>query len=98
MVGRDYQTYLKYFDGYQLVTIRGEESGKYIDGEIVVVYVYAPTIPEDNPEFETGFTPGPTAEIIPPKTGVSSTDYSIYYVMILILSSVGFYQTLRKQN
>ena len=41
MVGKDYQTFLKYFDGYNLYTIEGEETGQYINGVIEVVYIYA---------------------------------------------------------
>ena len=89
MVGKDYQTYLKEFDGYQLVTINGEETGKYIDGEIVVVYVYAPRIPEDIPSFETGSTDG--WEIEPPKTGAreNKSITSELLVVLLTLGSAG---------
>ena len=70
MVGKDYKTYLKYFDGFTLYTIDGEETGKYIDGTIVVTYIYEPT--DDEPG--TGFTPGPSEEleITPPSTGVET--------------------------
>ena len=39
MVGKDYKTYLKYFDGFTLYTIDGEEIGKYIDGTIVLIFM-----------------------------------------------------------
>ena len=64
MVGRTYQTLAKEFDGYTLLTINGEETGTYIDGEIVVIYVYAPGNPG------TGSTSG--EEITPPETGVKT--------------------------
>lgn len=98
MVGKDYQTYLKEFDGYQLIRIDGDEIGKYIDGKIVVVYIYAPRIPEDNPkdnpedilDLGTGSTDG--WEITPPKTGVSndSSVVSQLFVMLLTLGSASF--------
>ena len=99
MVGKDYQTYLKYFDGYQLVTINGEETGKYIDGEIVVVYVYAPTIPEDIPGLETGSTDG--WEIEPPKTGIklTSSTNNTAIAIIAIISTIGLVTvTTRKRE
>lgn len=40
MVGKDYQTNAQTFDGYTLYTIDGIEKGQYINGEIVVIYVY----------------------------------------------------------
>lgn len=99
MVGKDYQTYLKYFDGYQLVTINGEETGKYIDGTIVVVYVYAPTIPEDIPGLETGSTDG--WEIEPPKTGIelTSSTSNTAIAIIAIISTIGLVTvTTRKRE
>lgn len=90
MVGKDYKTYLKYFDGYTLYTIDGEETGKYIDGTIVVTYIYEPT--DDEPG--TGFTPGPSEEleITPPNTGVETESQNMYLVILLILSSICLYR------
>ena len=99
MVGRDYQTYQKEFAGYQLVTIDGEETGKYIDGEIVVVYVYAPTIPEDIPGFETGSTDG--WEIEPPKTGIeisTTNDTTLYLMATILVGSLGLLTVTRKSK
>ena len=90
MVGKDYKTYLKYFDGYTLYTIDGEETGKYIDGTIVVTYIYEPT--DDEPGI--GFTPGPSEEleITPPNTGVETNSQNMYLVILLILSSACLYR------
>lgn len=86
MVGKDYQTYLKDFDGYTLYTIDGEETGKYIDGEIVVIYVYTKDV-QDVFEPEIGYTTGPSLEITPPKTGVESQNQNLYFALFLILGS-----------
>lgn len=96
MVGKDYKTYLKYFDGYTLYTIDGEEIGKYIDGTIVVTYIYEPT--DDEPGI--GFTPGPSEEleITPPNTGVESNSQNIYLIILLILSSPCLYRYARVKN
>ena len=96
MVGKDYKTYLKYFDGYTLYTIDGEEIGKYIDGTIVVTYIYEPT--DDEPGI--GFTPGPSEEleITPPNTGVESNSQNIYLIILLILSSSCLYRYARVKN
>ena len=90
MVGKDYKTYLKYFDGFTLYTIDGEEIGKYIDGTIVVTYIYEPT--DDEPGI--GFTPGPSEEleITPPSTGVETESQNIYLVILLMLSSTCLYR------
>ena len=90
MVGKDYKTYLKYFDGFTLYTIDGEEIGKYIDGTIVVTYIYEPT--DDEPG--TGFTPGPSEEleITPPNTGVETNSQNMYLVILLILSGTCLYR------
>ena len=90
MVGKDYKTYLKYFDGFTLYTIDGEETGKYIDGTIVVTYIYEPT--DDEPG--TGFTPGPSEEleITPPNTGVETNSQNMYLVILLILSGTCLYR------
>lgn len=39
-VGTEYKTTEESFDGYQLLTIHGNERGKYIEGTIEVTYVY----------------------------------------------------------
>ena len=90
MVGKDYKTYLKYFDGFTLYTIDGEEIGKYIDGTIVVTYIYEPT--DDEPGI--GFTPGPSEEleITPPSTGVETESQNIYLLILLMLSSTCLYR------
>ena len=96
MVGKDYKTYLKYFDGYTLYTIDGEETGKYIDGTIVVTYIYEPT--DDEPGI--GFTPGPSeeVEITPPNTGVESNSQNLYLALILILGSTYLFRYARIKN
>ena len=96
MVGRDYATQEKIFSGYTLVQINGEEIGKYIDGKIVVVYIYAPVIPEDEPG--TGSTEGYDSEILPPNTGIIETNNTMSYALILILSSLGLYTLALKKG
>lgn len=39
-VGTEYKTIEESFEGYQLLTVKGNETGKYIDGTIEVTYVY----------------------------------------------------------
>ena len=89
MVGKDYQTFEKYFDNYVLVTIDGKETGTYIDGEIVVTYVYAPITTDDEPGI--GSTTGPI-EIIPPKTGIEPQSQNIYFALFLVLSGLGLFK------
>lgn len=88
MVGRTYQTLAKEFDGYTLLTINGEETGTYIDGEIVVIYVYAPGNPG------TGSTSG--EEITPPETGVKTEQQGIYVTLMLLLGSAYLYRKTSK--
>ena len=89
-VYQEISPYLKYFDGFTLYTIDGEEIGKYIDGTIVVTYIYEPT--DDEPGI--GFTPGPSEEleITPPSTGVETESQNIYLVILLMLSSTCLYR------
>ena len=56
MVGRDYKTESKHFDGYTFITVDGEVTGTYIDGILYVTYYY---------EKYTG-----TGNIEPPQTGL----------------------------
>ena len=87
IVGEDYQTFAKEFEGYQLLTIVGEETGQYGENEIIVVYIYAPVIPE-LPGLETGSTDG--WEIEPPKTGVTtSNDTSTISLILAVLFTLG---------
>lgn len=80
MVNDDYETFAKTFDGYTLIKIDGDEKGVYIDGEIVVVYVYEP---------KTETTEVPTvkevnSEIVPPKTGIQNASLGILYSLIIM--------------
>ena len=56
MVGRDYKTELKHFDGYTFITVDGEVTGTYIDGILYVTYYYDKNIG--------------TGDIEPPQTGL----------------------------
>ena len=86
MVGKDYQTFLKYFDGYNLYTIEGEETGQYINGVIEVVYIYAKDVTTEE-EPGTGSTSAPVFEITPPKTGISYQNENVYYILLLALGA-----------
>ena len=53
-VNKTYTTNAKDIKDYELVKVEGEEVGKYIDGEIVVNYIYKKTTaPEEDPKPET---------------------------------------------
>lgn len=56
MVGKNYKTDLKHFDGYTFITVDGEVEGTYIDGVLYVTYYY---------DKYTG-----TGNIEPPQTGL----------------------------
>ena len=97
MVGKNYQTFEKIFDNYVLQKIDGEEYGEYIDGTIVVVYVYVPKEEEpgigstDVPEEPT---PEQNLEIVPPHTGVETQNENLYLVLILTLCGFASYKVL----
>lgn len=80
-VGTDYKTEQKEFEYYKLVEIRGNETGKYIDGTIEVVYVY---------EF-IGGTGGNDDPIDPnfPVTGVETNNTLEYTLLISLISLIG---------
>lgn len=80
-VGTDYKTEQKEFEYYKLVEIRGNETGKYIDGTIEVVYVY---------EF-VGGTGGNDEPIDPnfPATGVETNNALEYTLLVSLISLVG---------
>lgn len=85
MVGRDYQTNAEDIKNYELVEIQGDETGKYIDGTIVVVYVYDKVGGEE------------TGEITPPNTGVSvGNDNLLLLLSLVTVGTVGF--SLAKKN
>ena len=59
-VGTEYATTEKEFEDYSLIDVNGETKGKYIDGTIVVTYIYE-------------FTSGIGGDDVP-KTGITSTN------------------------
>lgn len=89
-VGTDYKTEQKEFEYYKLVEIRGNETGKYIDGTIEVVYVY---------EF-VGGTGGNDEPIDPnfPATGVETNNALEYTLLISLISLVGSIIVRKKLN
>lgn len=85
MVGKDYLTNPEDIKNYELVDIQGDETGKYIDGTIVVVYIYDKVGGEE------------TGEITPPNTGVSTGNDSLLLLLSLVtIGTVGF--ALVKKN
>lgn len=89
-VGTDYKTEQKEFEYYKLVEIKGNETGKYIDGTIEVVYVY---------EF-VGGTGGNDEPIDPnfPATGVETNNALEYTLLISLISLVGSIIVRKKLN
>lgn|GEM_PF-677582 len=82
MVGKDYLTDYKDIDGYYFVEIRGNESGKYIDGTIEVIYVYD--------RIEIG-------EIVPPMTGVNNTNSDLFFVVLSTVGAISLGLGLKKK-
>ena len=81
MVGKDYLTDYKDIDGYYLVEIKGDETGKYIDGTIEVIYVYD--------RIEIG-------EIVPPMTGVNNTNSDFFFVILSTVGAISLGLGLKK--
>lgn len=82
MVGKDYLTDYKDIDGYYLVEIKGDETGKYIDGTIEVIYVYD--------RIEIG-------EIVPPMTGVNNTNSDFFFVILSTVGAISLGLGLKKK-
>ncbi|HLS01955.1 MAG TPA: MucBP domain-containing protein, partial [Beutenbergiaceae bacterium] len=66
-VGSDYTTAPADIDGYELIAVPENAEGEYIEGEIVVTYVYAPIVeptpdPEDPTPAPEPEDPAPTPE------------------------------------
>lgn len=82
MVGKDYLTDYKDIDGYYLVEIKGDETGKYIDGTIEVIYVYD--------RIEIG-------EIVPPMTGINNTNSDFFFVILSTVGAISLGLGLKKK-
>lgn len=96
MVGKNYKTEEKEFDGYTLYKIDGEEKGKYIDGTITVTYIYEPKKKEEIPVIDIPDDSNDELEITPPPTGTKSKSENLYLPLLLILS--GTYLVVMKKN
>ncbi len=80
MVGNSYITELKDFDGYVFDRVEGEVEGNYIDGTIVVTYIYM------NAKDAKG---GDVIEELPPQTGVNTSNgVSILNVIIILVIGI----------
>lgn len=86
MVGKKYQTNPEDIKNYKLFDVDGVESGEYIDGTIVVVYIYDKVGSEE------------TGEITPPNTGVSTTNSGLLILSLLVVNGLGASVVLRKNN
>ena len=60
--------------------------GEYIDGTIIVTYIYDKVGSEE------------TGEITPPNTGVSTTNSSLLILSLLVVNALGASVVLRKNN
>ncbi len=86
-VGTDYKTEAKEFEYYKLVEVKGNETGKYIDGTTEVVYVYefvGGTGGNDDPDF--------------PVTGVETNNILEYTLLISLISLIGSIIIRKKIN
>lgn len=86
MVGKNYQTNPEDILNYELVDIDGVELGEYIDGTIIVTYIYDKVGSEE------------TGEITPPNTGVSTTNSSLLIFSLLVVNALGASVVLKKNN
>lgn len=86
MVGKNYQTNPENILNYELVDIDGVELGEYIDGTIIVTYIYDKVGSEE------------TGEITPPNTGVSTTNSGLLILSLLAVNALGASVVLRKNN
>lgn len=86
MVGKNYQTNPEDILNYELVDIDGVELGEYIDGTIIVTYIYDKVGSEG------------TGEITPPNTGVSTTNSGLFILSLLAVNALGASVVLRKNN
>ena len=86
IVGKDYQTNPEDILNYELVDIDGVELGEYIDGTIIVTYIYDKVGSEE------------TGEITPPNTGVSITNSGLLILSLLVVNALGASVVLRKNN
>jgi uncharacterized protein YfcZ (UPF0381/DUF406 family) len=86
-VGTDYKTEPKEFEYYKLVEVKGNETGKYIDGTTEVVYVYefvGGSGGNDDPDF--------------PVTGVETNNSLEYTLLISLISLISSIIIRRKLN
>lgn len=76
VVGENYETTAKDFDGYYLVSVEGYETGEFIEGTIYVTYVYAVEGIGDveDPEEPTDEPVAPEQPIEPPHTDVAESE------------------------
>ena len=89
MVGKDYQTNPEDILNYELVDIDGVEIGKYIDGTIIVTYIYDKVSSEE------------TGEITPPNTGVivdGKNNSNLLLITLISVGTIGMGLVLRKSN
>lgn len=88
MVGKDYITKSKEFEGYVLSRVEGEVEGKYIDGDVVVTYIYKST--------ETGsIVVDEAIDSDIPNTGVKASN-SIYLLLLSIALEFGLVLSRKK--
>lgn len=82
MVSNDYQTNSKEIFGYELLKVEGDETGKYIDGTIKVVYVYQYVLGEGDSEPEEPVVTPVVNKI--PYTGIEEENNTTNYTVLLI--------------
>ncbi len=68
MVGKNYATEEKIFEGYELDEIEGNVTGEYVDGTLYVTYIYEYVLGEGGEDVEEG-TENPSVPEIP-QTGI----------------------------
>lgn len=79
MVGKEYITLQKEFDGYVFDKVEGEVTGNYIDGTIYVTYIY----------MNAKDAKGGDVEEIPPQTGVNTSNcLSMFNIIIMFVVSI----------
>ena len=87
-VGDYYTTTEKEFEDYSLIDIDGETKGKYIDGTIIVTYIYEFTGGTGGDDTPDEPTPTPTPSIVP-NTGIETNNILEITTILSIISLLG---------
>lgn len=97
-VGIEYTSEAIEIEGYTYKFVVGDPNGTYTDGKTTVTYVYKKNIGGSEEDIIDDSEPNNNNNQLPPKTGYEGNNNSFIELLLIAISSLGMYVSIKRKS